>query len=185
MKENYKKNIVPKLKEDLSVKNLHALPKLSKVVINVGIGSYLQKQGKKDLDPIMSDIKKITGQAPSVRKSKKAISNFKLREGMPVGVCCTLRGKRMYDFINKLVNIAIPRIRDFQGISAKSFDGRGNYNLGIKEHIIFPEINIDNVEKTFGLEVTIATTANTDYEGYKLLKYMGFPFRNEISPNNN
>lgn len=184
MKDHYQKTVSPKLKEEFNIKNIHALPRVTKIVVNVGIGSYLQREGKKDLNPLIEDIKKITGQKPSVRKARKAISNFKLREGMPVGIACTLRGKRMYDFMSRLVNIVMPRIRDFQGISAKSFDGKGNYNVGIKEHIIFPEIDIDNVDKTYSLQINVTTTAANDYHGYRLLKEMGFPFKNELTPNN-
>jgi large subunit ribosomal protein L5 len=185
MKEHYTKVVIPELKKELKIKNSLAVPKIQSVVINVGIGSYITKSGGKDFSQITENLKLITGQKPIIKKSKQAISNFKLRKGMPVGLKCTLRGKRMYDFITRLVNISLPRIRDFQGISVKSFDGQGNYNIGIKEHTIFPEINVDDVSKTHGLEISIVTNAKNDYKGYKLLKHLGFPFKDEITPSIN
>jgi len=175
LKSDYQKNILPKLQENLGIKNSLAVPKLEKVTINVGIGSYLQ--GSKDYDNVIKNISEISGQKPIVRNAKKAISNFKIRQGMPVGIKVTLRGQRMYDFVSKLVNIVFPRIRDFRGISKKSFDGRGNYTVGIKEFTVFPEINPDDIVKMHGLEITVVTSAENDEQGYALLKEIGFPFK--------
>ncbi|OGJ52325.1 50S ribosomal protein L5 [Candidatus Peregrinibacteria bacterium RIFOXYB2_FULL_32_7] len=185
MKDFFTKNVIPQLKKELNIKNIFAVPKLTKVVVNIGIGSYLTRKNKKDYEDIIKDLKMITGQCPAVRKSRKAISNFKLRQGMPVGLTCTLRGQRMYDFTSKLINIALPRIRDFQGLQVKAFDGRGNYSIGIKEHSIFPEINIENVVDIHGLQININTNAKTDYEAFLLLKYMGFPFKDSLHLTNN
>ncbi|PIR55304.1 50S ribosomal protein L5 [Candidatus Peregrinibacteria bacterium CG10_big_fil_rev_8_21_14_0_10_36_19] len=176
LKTRFNSEILPELKKTLGIKNDMAMPKLKKVTINVGIGTYIKTHGK-DFDNVVENIAKITGQKPVVAKAKKAISNFKLREDNPVGVTVTLRGQRMYDFINKLVNIVFPRVRDFRGISPKSFDGNGNYNVGFKEHTVFPEISPDDVMKLHGVEVSITTTAKNDEEGYELLKSLGFPFK--------
>jgi large subunit ribosomal protein L5 len=175
LKTRFKKEIAPKLQKDLGVKNMLAVPKLSKVTINVGTGSILQ--GSKDSSAIVENIARITGQAPVVTKARQAISNFKIREDQPIGVAVTLRGARMYDFVNKLVNVVFPRVRDFRGISPKSFDGQGNYTVGLKEHVVFPEIDSDDIEKIHGLQITVATTAKNNEEGKALLTAIGFPFK--------
>lgn len=172
----FKKDIAPKLKEELGVKNVNAVPKLEKVTISIGIGSIIQRQGK-DFSHVEANLEKISGQKPIVTKSKKAISNFKIRENAPVGLTVTLRGRRMYDFISKLVNITLPRVRDFRGISPKSFDGKGNYSLGFKEHVVFPEINPDDVLQLHGVQITISTTAKNNEQGLSLLKALKFPFK--------
>ena len=151
-----------------------AIPKLDKVVVNIGLGEAVQNP--KALDAAVQDLTLITGQKPVVTRAKKSIAGFKLREGMPVGVKVTLRGERMYEFVDKLFNVALPRVRDFRGVSPKSFDGRGNYSLGLKEQLIFPEIEYDKIDKLRGLEVVFATTAKTDEEGRELLKLLGMPF---------
>lgn len=176
-KQIYLEDIAPALQKELGTANKMSIPKVEKIKINVGIGSYLQRSGGKDYNEIVENITAIAGQKPIVTHAKKAISNFKLRQGMPVGVTVTLRGNRMYDFLNKLINITLPRIRDFRGISRKSFDGQGNFNIGIKEHLVFPEINPDDITKVHGVEVCIVTSAKTDEEGYQLLLKMGFPFK--------
>lgn len=173
--EMYKQEIVPYMMETFSYKNVMQVPKLEKITVNMGVGEATQDQ--KLLESAVKDLEFITGQKPSTRKAKKAISNFKLREGMSIGCMVTLRRARMYEFFDRLVNIALPRVRDFRGVSDKSFDGRGNYTLGIKEHIIFPEINVDKVTRLYGMDVSIVTTAKTDAEAYELLKSFGFPFR--------
>ena len=182
IQDQYEKEVVKKLQEALNEKNLNAIPKLKMAKINVGIGSFI-RSGNKDFNPVIENLQDITGQKPVTINAKQAISNFKLREGMPVGLNVTLRGKRMYDFINKLINVVLPRTRDFRGISVKGFDRNGNYNLGMSDISIFPEINLDNLEKTHGIQTTIVTTAKTPYEGYLLLKELGFPFKDEIKPN--
>jgi len=174
------KEIAKKLKEELKVKNDLAVPKLEKIKVHIGIGTYTIKANNKDFTPIVNNLTAITGQKPVVSKARKAISNFKLRGGMPVGVSVTLRRKRMYDFLNKFINIVMPRIRDFRGVSVKGFDGKGNYNLGLKDCNVFPEINIENLEKPHGIGISIITTAKNDKAGYLLLKAMGFPFKDEI-----
>lgn len=176
-----KKNVMNHLKKTLNLKNVLATPRLVKVKINVGIGTYVRAGGK-DFSPIVKNITDITGQKPIVTKSRKAISNFHLRAKMPVGVTVTLRKHRMNDFINKLVNVALPRTRDFRGISVKGFDNKGNYNLGIQDINIFPETSMENIERSHGLQVTIVTSAKDNYEGYILLKALGFPFKDEIKP---
>ena len=175
LQTQFHKEIRPRLQKDLGLKNIFSVPQVTKVKINVGIGSFME--GKKDHKEVVENIKLISGQQPIVTKARKAISNFKVREDDPVGVTATLRGKRMYDFINKLVNVVLPRVRDFRGISKKSFDRRGNYSLGIKEHTVFPEINPEDIVRIHGLQVTVTTTAKTDNEGYELLKSLGFPFK--------
>lgn len=172
----FKDEILPKLKEELKAKNVMALPKVQKITINIGIGSYVTKHGK-DFEYIVENVKNITGQKPIITKAKKAISNFKLRENAPVGITTIIRGKRMYDFLNKLVNIVFPRVRDFRGLSPKSFDGKGNYSIGFKEHTVFPEISPDDVMKLHGIEINITTSAKNDEQGRALLTAMGFPFR--------
>ena len=175
IKEKYEKEIVPALVKRFGYKNVMQAPRLEKIVINVGMGDAIQNV--KLLDAISADLAAITGQRPVIRRAKKAISNFKLKAGMPIGCMVTLRKARMYEFFDRLVNITIPRIRDFRGTSPNSFDGRANYNLGIGEQIIFPEIDYDKVEKIKGMNITITTTAKTDEEGFELLKSLGMPFR--------
>lgn len=172
----FKTEILPKLKEELKAKNVMSLPKVQKVSINIGIGSYITKHGK-DFEYIVENVRKISGQKPIVTKAKKAISNFKLRENAPVGITVIIRGKRMYDFLNKLINIVFPRVRDFRGLSPKSFDGQGNYSIGFKEHTVFPEISPDDVMKLHGIEINITTSATNNEQGMILLTAMGFPFR--------
>ncbi len=171
----YKKEIVPNLMKDLNYKNVMQVPRIHKVVVNMGLGSTLGDT--KALEEATNELTLITGQKPSVRKAKKSISNFKLREGMNIGAIVTLRNERMYEFIDRLINIALPRVRDFRGLSDKSFDGRGNFTLGIKEQIIFPEINVDKITKVLGMDITIVTSAKTDNEAVELLQAFGFPFR--------
>lgn len=175
LKEKYGKEIVPKLAEEFGYRNRMQAPKLEKVVLNMGLGEAVQNI--KVLDAAVSEMAAIAGQQPVITRAKKSIAGFKLREGMPIGCMVTLRGDRMYAFFDKLVGATIPRIRDFRGLSLKGFDGRGNYTLGIREHIIFPDIDIDKVEKIKGMNITFVTTANTDDEGRSLLSHMGMPFR--------
>ncbi|MDA0736121.1 MAG: 50S ribosomal protein L5 [Bacteroidetes bacterium] len=172
----YKDEIISKLTEEFQYTNIMAVPKLEKIVLNVGVGEAIQD--KKVLDTIVSNMALITGQQPVTTKAKKSISNFKLREGMPIGCKVTLRGRIMYEFLDRLVTLALPRTRDFQGVPDKSFDGRGNYTMGIKEHTIFPEIDTDKVTKMHGMDVTFVTSAETDEEAYALLKHFGMPFKN-------
>lgn len=176
LQTRFTEEIIPELKKTLGIKNTMAIPKITKIVINSGIGTYVKSQ-KKDYSTVVENLAKISGQKPVVQKAKKAISNFKVREGEVVGVSVTLRGERMYDFLNKLINIVFPRVRDFRGVSPKAFDGRGNYSIGFKEHIVFPEISPDDVSNLHGLQVNISTTAKNNEEGFQLLKAMGFPFR--------
>jgi large subunit ribosomal protein L5 len=173
--EQYKTKIAPQLKADLGIANLLALPRLVKVVVNAGLGKQLQAQPKA-LDGFVEAVRKITGQQPVITKAKKAISGFKTRQGQIVGLAVTLRGKRMYEFLDKLINAALPRTRDFRGVSRRGFDGRGNYSLGLREHLIFPEMAQEEGQGNFGVEVSIVTTAKTDDAGYQLLKRFGFPF---------
>jgi large subunit ribosomal protein L5 len=175
LQDKYRNEVVPVLKKDFGLKNIMEVPKIEKVVINVGMGGA--SQNIKVLDAAVAELVKITGQKPQVTKSKKAISNFKIRENMPIGAKVTLRGARMYEFLDRLINIAIPRIRDFRGVSNRSFDGRGNYTLGVKEQIIFPEIEYDKVEKVHGMDVCIVTTAPSNDQAKRLLQLMGMPFR--------
>jgi large subunit ribosomal protein L5 len=170
----YRENILPKLKEEFDYENVMGVPHIQKIVINVGAGQAIEDQ--KVLDQITENLGKITGQRPSITYAKKSISNFKLREGMPIGAKVTLRGKIMYEFIDRFVNLALPRTRDFQGIPDKSFDGRGNYTVGIKEHTIFPEINTEEVNTVHGMDITFVTSAETDEEAFALLKHIGLPF---------
>ena len=176
LKELYEKEVVPKLVETLGYKNAMEVPKLEKVVLNIGLGEAIHNI--KLLDAAQAELKLISGQAPVVTRARKSIAAFKVREGMPIGCMVTLRRTRMYDFYEKLVNIALPRVRDFRGISGKAFDGRGNYTLGIKEQIIFPEVDYDKIDTIKGMNITVVTTAKTDKEGKELLKLMGMPFRN-------
>ncbi len=170
----YRKTIIPNLMTEFSYKNVMQVPKLEKISVNVGVGDATQDA--KLLDGVLKDLEMIVGQKPVTTKSKKAISNFKLRQGLPIGVRVTLRQSRMYEFLDRFISVAVPRIRDFRGFSDKSFDGRGNYTVGIKEHIIFPEIDVDKVTKVFGMDITFVTTARTDQEAYALLKEFGMPF---------
>ncbi|MFC1655559.1 50S ribosomal protein L5 [Patescibacteria group bacterium] len=176
LKDRFSKEIASQLQKDLGIKNVSAIPKMTKVTVNAGLGS-LYTSGSKDFSEFAANISAITGQKPLIIKAKKAISNFKIREGMPNGIMVTLRGERMYDFIEKLVSVIFPRTRDFRGISPKSFDGKGNYSVGIKEHIVFPEINADDIVKIHGLQVCINTSAKNNEEGLALLKALGFPFK--------
>lgn len=171
----YKEEIVPKLKEEFGYENIMAIPKLQKIVINVGAGEAINDA--KYLDTIVENVGTITGQQPIKTKAKKSVSNFKLREGMPIGCKVTLRKKVMYEFLDRLINLALPRTRDFQGVPNKSFDGRGNYTMGIKEHTIFPEIDVDNTNRVHGMDVTFVTNAETDEEAFALLKQFGMPFK--------
>ncbi len=175
LKQRYEQEILPKLMKELGYNNRMEVPRLSKVVINCGLGEAIQNA--KALDVAVSELTVIAGQKPVVTRAKKAIANFKLREGMAIGCMVTLRGARMYEFLDRLLNVALPRVRDFKGVSDRSFDGRGNYALGIREQIIFPEIDLDKVEKIRGLTVCINTTAQTDAEGRALLQALGMPFR--------
>ena len=175
LQDQYKAEIVPKLKEKFGYRNVMQVPKLSKVVVNMGLGDAIENV--KVIETAAAEIGIITGQKPVVTKARKSIANFKLREGVPIGVMVTLRRDRMYHFLDKLIGIALPRVRDFKGVSPKGFDGRGNYTLGIKEQIMFPEVNYDKIEKIRGMNITIVTTARTDEEGLELLRLMGMPFR--------
>lgn len=174
LKELYREQLVPTLQKELGYQNVMQVPRLTKIVVNVGVGEALQNA--KALDAAVQDITTITGQKPIVTRARKSIASFKLREGNPIGVKVTLRGDRMWDFLDRLCNLALPRQRDFRGISPDSFDGRGNYTLGLTEQLIFPEIDYDSIDKIRGLELTVVTTAQTDEEGYQLLRYLGMPF---------
>lgn len=176
LKDKYNKEVVPELMEEFGYRNVMEVPRVSKISLNMGLGEATQNA--KIIDVGIYTLSRITGQKPVTTKSRKAISNFKLREGVSVGVAVTLRGERMYEFMDRLISSAIPRIRDFRGISGKAFDGHGNYTLGIKEQLVFPEIDYDNVEKVKGLNITFVTTAKSDAESKSLLKRLGMPFRN-------
>jgi len=175
LKTTYQEKIVPKLMDQFKYTNIHQVPKVVKVTFNRGLGEA--SQNAKALDSSLTEIGIITGQKPVVTRAKKAIAGFKIRKGVPVGVMVTLRSDRMYAFLERLINLTLPRIRDFRGVSAKSFDGRGNYSLGLREQLIFPEIEYDSVDQVRGMDISIITTANTDEEGRALLKEMGMPFR--------
>ena len=175
LKEFYSKNVVPALTKEFGYKNVMAVPKLEKIAVNIGLGEATQNA--KLMDGAVNELGQIAGQRPVITKARKSIAAFKLREGMSIGCMVTLRGDRMYEFFDRLVNVALPRVRDFRGVSTKSFDGRGNYTLGIKEQLIFPEIDYAKVEKTKCMNISITTTARTDAEGVALLKAMGMPFR--------
>ena len=175
LEEKYTKEVAPALMKELNVKNPMAVPRLHKVVINMGVGEATQNA--KLMDPAVNELGQITGQKPVITRAKKSIAAFKLRAGMQIGAMVTLRGERMYDFLDKLVNVALPRVRDFQGVSPNSFDGRGNFSLGLREQLVFPEIEYDRIDKLRGLQVTIATTARNDEEARRLLQLMGMPFR--------
>jgi large subunit ribosomal protein L5 len=174
LKELYLKTVVPALTKEFDYKNPMAVPKIEKISLNVGMGEATQNS--KLIDGAVSELTAIAGQKPLITKARKSIAAFKLRENMPIGCAVTLRGDRMYEFLDRLVNVALPRVRDFRGVSTKSFDGRGNYTLGLKDQLIFPEIDYNKVEKTKGMNICITTTARTDAEGQALLKHMGMPF---------
>jgi len=176
LKEVYKDKVAPALKKEFSYSNPMQVPAISKIVVNMGCGEA--SQNSKLIEGALGDMTAITGQKPVITRARKSIANFKLRDGMPVGCRVTLRGDQMWEFLDRLVNVALPRIRDFKGVSPKSFDGRGNYTLGIREQIIFPEIEYDKVDKVRGMDITICTTANTNDEGRALLKQFSMPFRN-------
>ena len=175
LRQLYHSEIIPGLRKERGYKNVYQVPRLEKIVLNMGLGEAIQNA--KILDAAVAELSAITGQRPVVTKAKRAIANFKLRKGLAIGCMVTLRGDRMYEFLDRLVNVALPRVRDFKGVSDKSFDGRGNYSLGIREEIIFPEVDIDKVDKIKGLTINICTTANSDDEGRALLKALGVPFR--------
>ncbi|MGE5568689.1 MAG: 50S ribosomal protein L5 [Rhodospirillales bacterium] len=175
LKEHYKKAVVPALMKEFKYRNVMAVPKLEKVTINIGLGEATQNP--KLLDGAVNELAQITGQRPVVTKARKSIAAFKLREGMTIGCMVTLRGDRMFEFLDRLVNVALPRVRDFRGVSTKSFDGRGNYTLGVRDQLIFPEIDYNKVEKSKGMNICITTTAKTDAEGLALLRHLGMPFR--------
>ncbi len=175
LKEMYVKDVAPALMKKFEYKSVMQIPKIEKVVINIGCGEA--KENSKVLDAVVSDLKQISGQKPVLCKAKKSVANFKVREGMAIGAKVTLRGERMYEFIDRLFNLALPRVRDFRGINANSFDGRGNYSMGIKEQLIFPEIEYDKIDKVRGMDICFVTTANTDEEARELLALMGAPFQ--------
>jgi large subunit ribosomal protein L5 len=175
LRDKYKSEVVPSLMKEFELKNVMAVPRLEKVVINMGMGEATQNA--KVLDPAVAELTQITGQKPIVTKAKKSIAAFKVREGMPIGAMVTLRGDRMYEFLDRLMNVALPRVRDFRGVSTKSFDGRGNYTLGLRDQLIFPEIDYAKVDKQKGMNVTIVTTAKSDDQARSLLKALGMPFR--------
>jgi len=176
LKDMYQADIVPKLRADFNFKNVMEVPKIKKIVLNMGLGEAIQNI--KILDSAALELNAISGQKSVITKAKKSIATFKLRQGMPIGCMVTLRREKMYEFLDKLMNVSLARVRDFKGVSGKAFDGKGNYTLGIKEQLIFPEINYDSVDKIKGLNITIVTSAKSDEEGKALLKYMGMPFRN-------
>jgi large subunit ribosomal protein L5 len=174
-KEKYNKDIVPKLLDELKYKNIMQVPKLKKITVNMGMGSALQNP--KELEGALNDLSKITGQKPVITKARKSIASFKLRQGNSIGCMVTLRGNRMYEFLDRLLSVAIPRIRDFRGLPSKSFDGRGNYTLGIKEQTIFPEVDYESIISTKGMNITVVTSAKSNKEALLLLEKFGFPFR--------
>ncbi len=175
LQERYRQDVVPALTKEFSYDNVMQVPKVTKIVLNIGLGEALQNA--KAIDAAVADLTAIAGQKPVVTRAKKSVANFKLREGQAIGAMVTLRGTRMYEFLDRLVNVALPRIRDFRGVNRRSFDGRGNYSIGLREQIMFPEIEYDKVDKLRGLEVSIVTSARNDAEGYALLKQFGMPFR--------
>ena len=175
LKEKYQKEVAPSLLKEFSYTNPMQVPGINKVVVNIGMGEAIQNA--KAMDAAVSDLAAITGQRPVITRAKRSVAAFKLREGMQIGCMVTLRGDRMYQFLDKLMNVALPRLRDFQGVSPEAFDGRGNYTLGLREQLVFPEIDYDKVDKVRGMEVSIVTTARTDEEGRRLLKLMGMPFK--------
>ncbi|MBO9482021.1 MULTISPECIES: 50S ribosomal protein L5 [Gammaproteobacteria] len=175
-KTKYREEILPMLKEELGVKNVHEVPRITKITLNMGVGEAIGD--KKVIEHAVADLEKIAGQKAVVTKARKSVAGFKVREGWPIGVKVTLRRERMYEFLERLVDIALPRVRDFRGLSPKSFDGRGNYSMGVKEQIIFPEVDYDKIDTLRGLDITLTTTAKNDEEGRALLKAFNFPFRN-------
>jgi large subunit ribosomal protein L5 len=175
LKDKYRQEVVPTLQKEFSYKNPMQVPKIAKVVVNIGMGEVIQNA--KAMDFAVADLAAITGQRPVITRAKRSVAAFKLREGMQIGCMVTLRGERMYQFLDKLLNVALPRLRDFQGISPDAFDGRGNYTLGLREQLVFPEIDYDKVDKVRGMEVSVVTTAHTDEEGRRLLTLMGMPFK--------
>jgi large subunit ribosomal protein L5 len=175
LKEKYQQEVVPGLRKEFNYKNPMQVPGVHKVVVNIGMGEVIQNA--KAMDAAIADLATITGQRPVITRAKRSVAAFKLREGMQIGCMVTLRGDHMYQFLDNLMNVALPRIRDFQGVSAEAFDGRGNYTLGLREQLVFPEIDYDKVDKVRGMEVSIVTTARTDEEGRRLLKLMGMPFK--------
>ena len=175
LQQKYQTEVMPALQKEFGYTNVMEVPALAKVVINIGMGEAIQDA--KRMDNAVRDLSVITGQRPVVTKAKRSVAAFKLRQGMSIGCMVTLRGRRMYDFLDKLMNVALPRLRDFQGVSADAFDGRGNYTLGIREQLVFPEIDYDKVDKVRGMEITIVTSAGTDEEGRRLLKLLGMPFK--------
>jgi len=175
LQERYRQEVVGKLSQEFGYQNVHQVPKVEKVVVNMGVGAATQNA--KLLEKAVEELTAITGQKPLVRRARKSIANFKLRQGQAIGAMVTLRGERMWEFLDRLLTVALPRVRDFKGVSPKAFDGRGNYTLGIREQIIFPEVNYDAVEKISGLNVTVCTTARSDAEGKALLGHLGMPFR--------
>ncbi len=175
LKEKYQQEVVPALQKEFNYKNPMQVPGVHKVVVNIGMGEVIQNA--KAMDAAVADLAAITGQRPVITRAKRSVAAFKLREGMQIGCMVTLRGDNMYQFFDKLLNVALPRLRDFQGVSAEAFDGRGNYTLGLREQLVFPEIDYDKVDKVRGMEVSIVTTARTDEEGRELLKLMGMPFK--------
>jgi large subunit ribosomal protein L5 len=177
LKDRYEKEVVPALMKSLSMDNIMQVPRIEKVVVNIGVGEALDNA--KALDAAVNDLNQITGQKPVITKATKSIANFKLREGRAIGVKVTLRGERMWSFLDRLMNIALPRVRDFRGISPNAFDGRGNYTLGLREQLVFPEIEYDKIDKLRGLEISIVTTARNDDQGRQLLQMLGMPFRKE------
>ncbi len=174
LQEKYEKEVMPALMDKFGYKNVMEIPKLEKIVINMGVGEA--KENQKVLESAISDLTKITGQKPIITKAKKSVANFKIRENMPLGCKVTLRKQTMYEFADKFINIALPRVRDFSGVSAKSFDGRGNYAIGVKEQLIFPEIEYDKIDKVRGMDIIFVTTAKTDEEARELLRFLGMPF---------
>ncbi|NME95492.1 50S ribosomal protein L5 [Clostridium cochlearium] len=174
LQEKYEKEVIPALIEKFGYKNIMEVPKLEKIVINMGVGEA--KENQKMLESAVNDLSIITGQKPIVTRAKKSVANFKIRENMPIGCKTTLRKVKMYEFADKLINVALPRVRDFRGVSSKSFDGRGNYSLGIREQLIFPEIEYDKVDKVRGMDIVFVTTAKTDEEARELLRFLGMPF---------
>jgi large subunit ribosomal protein L5 len=177
LKERYQDEVAPDLMNSLTIDNAMEVPRITKVVVNIGVGEALDNA--KALDAAISDLTQITGQKPITTKAKKSIANFKLREGRAIGVKVTLRGDRMWSFLDRLMNVALPRVRDFRGVSPNSFDGRGNYTLGLREQLVFPEINYDNIDKIRGMEISIVTTARTDDESRQMLQMLGMPFRKD------
>ena len=175
LRQHYQKSVVPALVKEFGYKNVMAVPKIQKVSVNIGLGEATQNA--KLMDGAVNELGQIAGQKPVVTKAKKSIAAFKLREGMSIGAMVTLRGDRMYEFLDRLMNVALPRVRDFRGVSSKSFDGRGNYTLGVRDQLIFPEIDYNKVEKVKGMNISITTSAKTDAEGLALLRHMGMPFR--------